>query len=143
MSDIFYAAFTRLSGANRCPILVPPVAGVFSLFFGLADLRVTNYLVLPSRDEIRRRTVRVLAIAEVLAPAGAGNNSAPPRTSGAPSQKRAGSRILLDSIGGGGRTRTYDLRIMRCAFRRAATWIQSLGFGIHDLSWNRVQSVGA
>jgi hypothetical protein len=46
-------------------------------------------------------------------------------------------------VGGGGRTRTYDLRIMRCAFRRAATWIQSLAFGTNDLIWNRVQSVGA
>jgi hypothetical protein len=42
----------------------------------------------------------------------------------------------LDQFGGGGRTRTYDLRIMRCAFGRAATWIQPLAFGTRDLSWN-------
>src|SRR5450432_3621007 len=36
---------------------------------------------------------------------------------------------VVDEIGGGGRTRTYDLRIMRCAFRRAATWIQSVTVG--------------
>jgi hypothetical protein len=28
--------------------------------------------------------------------------------------------------GGGGRTRTYELRIMRCTFRGAATWFNHL-----------------
>ena len=50
---------------------------------------------------------------------------------------------VADLIGGGGWTRTNDLRIMRCASVRAATWIQSLAFGIRDLSWNRMQPVGA
>jgi hypothetical protein len=40
---------------------------------------------------------------------------------------------LMDLIGGGGRTRTYDLRIMRCSFRRAATRIQSLIVGTGHL----------
>jgi hypothetical protein len=50
---------------------------------------------------------------------------------------------VADLIGGGGWTRTNDLRIMRCAFGKAATWIQSLAFGIRDLSWSRVQTVSA
>jgi integrase len=37
---------------------------------------------------------------------------------------------VVDLIGGGARTRTYDLRIMRCAFGRAATRIQSLTLAI-------------
>ena len=36
---------------------------------------------------------------------------------------------VVDGIGGGEWTRTTDLRIMRCAFRRAATWIQSFALG--------------
>jgi hypothetical protein len=50
---------------------------------------------------------------------------------------------VIEEIGGGGRTRTYDLRIMRCAFRRAATWIQSLAIGPRELARDRVQAVGA
>jgi len=36
---------------------------------------------------------------------------------------------VIDLIGGGGWTRTNDLRIMRRIFRRAAIWIQSLVVG--------------
>jgi hypothetical protein len=36
---------------------------------------------------------------------------------------------VADLIGGGGWTRTNDLRIVRCTFRRAATWIQSFAVG--------------
>jgi len=41
------------------------------------------------------------------------------------------------------RTRTYDLRIMRCTFRRAATWIQQLAVGPSDLKWDQMSSIGA
>jgi len=39
------------------------------------------------------------------------------------------SAEVIDIIGGGGRTRTYDLRIMRCGLRRAATRIQPFTVG--------------
>jgi len=47
------------------------------------------------------------------------------------------------NIGGGGWTRTNDLRIMRCTFRRAATWIQPLAVGPSDLKWDQMSSIGA
>ena len=51
--------------------------------------------------------------------------------------------VPLDPLksGGGGRTRTYDLRIMRCTFGGAATWIQSVVVGptkSPDSGWNIV-----
>lgn len=50
---------------------------------------------------------------------------------------------VADLFGGGGRTRTSDLRIMRCTFRRAATRIQSLTFGTSHLIRAGALSFGA
>jgi len=49
---------------------------------------------------------------------------------------------VVEEIGGGAWTRTTDLRIMRCAFRRAATRIQSLTVGSSDLKWDRTRLIG-
>jgi hypothetical protein len=43
---------------------------------------------------------------------------------------------------GGGRTRTSDLRIMRCGFRWAATRIQALTVGTGHLIWDPALSFG-
>ena len=50
---------------------------------------------------------------------------------------------VVEGFGGGGRTRTYDLRIMRCTFRRAATWIQSFTFGPSHLIRAGILSFGS
>jgi len=48
-----------------------------------------------------------------------------------------------EESGGGGWTRTNDLRIMRCTFRRAATRIQLLTFGTRHLIRDRMCAFGA
>ena len=48
----------------------------------------------------------------------------------------------VDSIGGGGWTRTSDLRIMRCAFHGAANRIQSLPVGGFALTRGEVLAFG-
>ena len=49
---------------------------------------------------------------------------------------------VIDKIGGGAWTRTTDLRIMRCTFRGAATWIQALTFGTGHPNRGVMLSVG-
>jgi hypothetical protein len=50
---------------------------------------------------------------------------------------------VIDFIGGGAWTRTTDLRIMRCPFRRAATWIQSFTVGRRHMIRGCMFSFGA
>ena len=70
-----------------------------------------------------------------------------PQQNATPAQQAQGSHggipsEIVDLIGGGGWTRTNDLRIMRCAFRGAATWIQSLPVGSRYLIRGQMRAVG-